>query len=490
MTTTMMMTTTTTSVTMMTERRGMTVRTRILGGILLIVTLAVALIVIVTARAMFARIDTAAATELTHETDKFRTFAAGVDPGTGAPFTSVGEMLSAYLTHAVPESDEALFSVVDGRAHLRSRGAPPARLDKDPAFIADVVATTAPSYGRMPTTGGTAAYVVLPVATADGEHTAALVVVEFLQAEQDEAWSTITLMIVISVIALLAAALAGWLVAGRVLAPIRAVRETAALISDTDLARRIDVSGTDDVARLAATFNGMLDRLEAAFEGQRRFLDDAGHELRTPITIIRGHLDVMRDDPADREETMRLVGDELGRMSRLVDDLILLARSERPGFLVIAPADLSDLVVDTLAKLTALGVRTWSIDAVPSQRALVDRQRLAQALLQLGRNAVDHTADGDAIAVGGQVTGDRIQLWVSDTGIGVPLADQARIFDRFDRGSDGSRGQGTGLGLAIVARIATAHGGTVQVDSAPGRGARFTLDIPFHPPHAQTGGTS
>jgi len=468
------------------EHRGLSVRTRIVGGILLIVTLAVAVIVVATGRSMFARIDSAAATELGHEAEKLRTFAAGVDPDTGAAFTSVPEMLRAYLSRAVPEADETLFSVVDGRAHLRSAGAPPVRLDRDPAFIADVAATTAPRTGRLTTSAGPVMYAVLPVESADAGPAAVLVVVEFLQPERDEAWATILLMSVVSVVALLAALVAGWLVAGRILAPIREVRETAARISETDLARRIEVSGTDDVAQLAATFNRMLDRLETSFDGQRRFLDDAGHELRTPITIIRGHLDVMRDDPADREETLRLVNDELGRMSRLVDDLILLARAERPGFLLIAPADLADLVVDTLAKMTALGARSWSIDAVPSGQALVDGQRLAQALLQLGRNAVDHTDTGDAISIGGEVVGGRIRLWVTDAGSGIAADDHERIFERFDRGADEGRGQGTGLGLAIVARIASAHGGDVRVDSAPGAGATFTLDIPFHPPADQT----
>lgn len=483
---TMMTMTTTMMTTSTTERRGLSVRTRIVGGILLIVTLAVAVIVVATGRSMFTRIDSATAAELGHEAEKLRTFAVGVDPDTGAAFASVPEMLRAYLSRAVPEADETLFSVVDGRAHLRSAGSPPVRLDRDAAFIAEVAATTRPRTGRIITTAGPAVYAVLPVAAAVGTPTtaptAALVVVEFLQPERDEAWATILLMSVVSVIALLAALLAGWLVAGRILAPIRDVRETAALISDTDLARRIDVSGADDVAQLAATFNRMLDRLEASFDGQRRFLDDAGHELRTPITIIRGHLDVMRDDPADREETLRLVNDELGRMSRLVDDLILLARAERPGFLIMAPADLADLVVDTLAKMTALGTRTWSIDAMPSGQALVDEQRLAQALLQLGRNAVDHTRDGDAISIGGDIAAGRIRLWVTDTGSGIAPDDQKRIFERFDRGADEGRGQGTGLGLAIVARIAHAHGGDVRVDSSPDAGATFTLDIPFHPP--------
>ncbi|WP_211217885.1 sensor histidine kinase [Microbacterium luticocti] len=471
---------------MTTERRGISARTRILGWILLLVAVAVAVIVLATGRALFARIDAAASAELGHEADKFRAFALGTDPATSRPFASVDELLAGYLAHSVPEQAETFFSVVDARAHLRSREDPPARLDRDAAFVAMAARVVAPTAGRIDTTAGPAEYAVIPVAAAGAATPAGrLVVVEFLAPAYDEAWSTIRTMVVISASALAVAAVAGWIVAGRVLAPIRAVRETAARIGETDLGRRIAVSGTDDVAQLAATFNRMLDRLEAAFDGQRRFLDDAGHELRTPITIIRGHLDTMGDDPDERAQTLHLVGDELERMSRLVDDLIMLARSERPGFLLREPTDLADLVVETLAKATALGDRRWSIDAVPigpDAIALVDGQRLTQALVQLAANAVAHTDPGDAIALGGAVADGRIRLWVNDTGCGIPPDEQQHIFERFHRGPDTGHGHGSGLGLAIVARIAEAHGGTVQVRSAPGEGAAFTIDLPYRAP--------
>src|SRR5690606_31829573 len=132
----------------------------------------------------------------------------------------------------------------------------------------------------------------------------------------------------------------------------------------TDLSRRIDVRGHDEIAELAATFNEMLDRLEGAFAAQRRFIDDASHELRTPVTVIRGHLDTLGDDPADRARTLALLDDELDRMSRLVEDLVTLARSERPDFLRVAPADLGDLTREIADKASSLGDRAWALDAV------------------------------------------------------------------------------------------------------------------------------
>lgn len=466
---------------MTTERRhGLTARARILGWILLIVAVAIVAIVVITGRSAFTRVDAQMNAELVHETEKFRAFASKPDPSTGREFFTVRELLTSHLQHNLPEHTETFFSIIDGTPDRRSVGDPRVRLDADAEFVRMAASVTEPTTGRLSTPDGPVIYGILPVSVEGDPSTGHLVIAEFPADEYDEAWATIWVMSLVAVGALALAAITGWFIAGRVLAPIRDVRETASRISETDLGRRIDVVGTDDVAQLAETFNRMLDRLESAFDGQRRFLDDAGHELRTPITIIRGHLEVMGDDPEDREQTMRLVEDELGRMSRLVDDLILLARSERPDFLVLAKTDLTDLVVETFAKATALADRQWTIDNTPEAYAVADEQRLAQALLQLAANAVAHTETGDTIAIGGRVSDDRLLLWVRDTGEGIPEEEHKRIFERFARAAADSRGQSTGLGLAIVARIAQAHGGSVVVDSTPGDGAAFTLDLPLH----------
>ncbi|MPV48842.1 MULTISPECIES: cell wall metabolism sensor histidine kinase WalK [unclassified Pseudactinotalea] len=468
---------------MTTSRRGVTARTRILAWILLIVTIAVSVIVVATARSVLAGVQSGANTELTHEAEKFRGFASRPDPATGREFTSVRELLTSHLQHNLPEHSETFFSVIDGVPDRRSGGDPPVRLDLDAAFVAQATAAEEPFSANLSTSAGPVTFAVLPVEFVGDPQTGRLVIVEFLAPELDEAWSTIWVMSVIAVIALALAGATGWFVAGRVLAPIRELSETAARISETDLGRRIEVDGSDDVAQLAETFNRMLDRLETAFDGQRRFLDDAGHELRTPITVIRGHLELMGTDPLERAQTLALVGDELGRMSRLVDDLIVLARSERPDFLLLAPADLTDLVVETFAKATALAARHWTIDETPEVFAVVDAQRLTQALLQLAANAVEHTGADDSVAVGGAVVAGRLRLWVRDSGTGIPPEDQARIFARFARGAADMRaGRGTGLGLAIVDRIAAAHGGHIALDSEPGRGSTFVLDLPWHRP--------
>lgn len=476
------------------SRTHFSARARILAWILLVVMLASLVTVLITGRVLFSMVDARATAELAHEAEKFHAFANSGDPATGLPFDSPDELLDSYLTHSVPESSETLFSLIGGSPHLRSRGTPPVRLDADPVFVAAVAAERAPVHGHLATSAGPVTYAVIPVMSSEtassgtGSSTGsdgALVIAEFLGPAHDQVWSTLTVMSVISLLALGIAGATGWVVAGRVLAPIRDVRVTAEAIGESDLARRIVVRGNDDVAQLATTFNRMLDRVQGAFDGQRRFLDDVGHELRTPITIIRGHLDVMGDDQAEREETLRLVDDELKRMSRLVDDLVLLARSERPDFVVPGRVILSDLVVDTLTKATALAERTWQIAAISDRTVVADGQRLTQALLQLVANAVKHTDHGDTIAIGSAVEGDQVRLWVSDTGKGIPESDRERVFRRFERGSKESGIAGSGVGLAIVARIAEAHGGSARVDSSVSSGATVTIELPLVEPASE-----
>lgn len=277
---------------------------------------------------------------------------------------------------------------------------------------------------------------------------------------------------------LVVTAVAAWQ-SGRLLAPLRTLRETAREITATDLSRRIPEQGNDDITALTRTLNDMLDRLEAGFENQRRFLDDAGHELRTPLTVLRGQLELL--DPANAvevAETTEMLLDETDRMARLVGDLILLAKSRRPDFVHRSPVVVEVLLSSVLAKARALGERDWTLAQVPPGRADLDEQRITQALLQLADNAVRHTRPGDRVVLG--ATRDRAWvLWVADSGPGVPERDRERIFDRFDRGVGPVRDEGFGLGLSIVRAIAEAHEGTARVVSDPPLGgARFEITIP------------
>jgi signal transduction histidine kinase len=320
-------------------------------------------------------------------------------------------------------------------------------------------------------------YLAVPI-RGDGVN-GAFVVVAALGTERDEIEDAVRLAAIVLVSVLLIACALAWLLAGRVLAPLQELGDTARAITETDLTRRIPVSGDDELAELARTFNAMLDRVESAFASQRTFVSDASHELRTPITIVRGHLELLGDDPEERRSTIALVTDELDRMSRFVNDLLLLAKAGRHDFLDIGDLELGALTDELLDKAVALAPRRWELEARGEALVRADRQRLTQAMVGLAQNAVQHTTDGDTIWIGSAVADGEARLWVRDSGPGVPLADQERIFERFARAqSSRRRSEGAGLGLAIVRAIAEAHHGRVELWSRPGAGATFTLVVP------------
>lgn len=200
---------------------------------------------------------------------------------------------------------------------------------------------------------------------------------------------------------------------------------------------------------------------------------------------MRGHLELLdATDPHDTAETRALLLDELDRMSRLVEDLVLLARAQRPDFLRPAAVDVASLTDEVLDKARALGNRQWRIDQRAPVTVMADAQRLTQALVQLAQNAVKFTGTDDIVAIGSSADTQLVRLWVRDSGLGVPPEDVERIFERFQRGPGTQRNEGSGLGLAIVRAIAEAHGGHARVESPPGTGATFLLEIPRVPlPH-------
>lgn len=253
------------------------------------------------------------------------------------------------------------------------------------------------------------------------------------------------------------------------------------------MSRRIDVEGDDELADLGHAFNRMLDRLTTAFASQRDFIRDVSHELRTPIAVVRGHLELLAEmDPGNRTErdaTIHLVTGELDRMNRFVEDLLLLAKSDQPNFLQLETVSLGDLCEELVDKVSGLADRDWELESSTRRSIVADPQRLTQAVMNLTRNAVAHTAEGQTIAIGAAVDGHEASLWVRDSGVGVQPDDERRIFDRFTRGRrSGNRYEGSGLGLAIVQAIAEAHGGRVGMRGRPGEGATFTITVPVEGP--------
>jgi signal transduction histidine kinase len=207
-------------------------------------------------------------------------------------------------------------------------------------------------------------------------------------------------------------------------------------------------------------------------------VDDAGHELRTPITVIRGQLELLSDDPVERKETIDLVTDELDRMSRIVEDLLVLARSEQPDFIETHPIDLAEFLEELSVKASALSGREITVIASTPGVFEGDRQRLTQAVMNLTRNAFEHGPPGVEVGIGGMIDGAATCIWVRDNGPGIPPDVQERLFERFYRGRQGRRStQGAGLGLAIVRAIAEGHGGTVELESGSA-GTTFMIVLP------------
>jgi two-component system, OmpR family, sensor kinase len=458
--------------------RGVSVRTRLITAVAALTGLALASAGVFVYTYEAGRIEEAVATQVDQEVEEFRTLQAeGTDPATGKPFTSVEALIDLFLSRNVPDDDETLIGFWGGRARLQSES--PHEGYARSAELSEVVTRRLDSGGteRFESQHGEVVVTVVPV--ANSSTSGALVIVNFMREEYGELNQTVTTYALVSALLLLLISGAAAWQAGRLLSPLRTLRETAQDISETDLSRRIPETGNDDITALTRTFNQMLGRLDAAFRGQRQFLDDAGHELKTPLTVLQGHLELLDSDDADEVEATRaLLLDEVDRMSRLVDELITLAKTDRPDYYRFDAVELAPYVETLLEKCRALGPRCWVVDDAGAQVAQLDEQRITQAMLQLAQNAVKHTDDGDEIGLGAHVDERGVRLWVRDTGRGVDDADKAHIFDRFSRARVRDDDEGFGLGLSIVAAIARAHGGTVRVDDAPGRGAVFTLVLP------------
>ena len=461
-------------------------RLRILGWYIALLAAALIFGVLLQRSVLLAQFDAEIDSRLTQEVNELQQLSDGNDPTTGEPFgTDVAAVFSTFLSRNIPSEGEALFTLVDGRPHAST--VTPVQLLDDPALVEQWARLTAPIEAEIASEAGPVRYLAVPVLVEGGEPAGVFVVAIFLAQRQEEINRVLRVGLLVFGSTLLVASGIAWYGAGRVLRPLDELTEAARSISDESWSRRIDVQGDDQIAELARTFNEMLDRLESAFATQRRFIDDAGHELRTPITIVRGHLELMGDDPAERQETVTLVTDELDRMSRMVEDLLVLARSEQPDFLDVQPFDISEFTRELAAKASALGDRGWAIEESAPVVLRGDRQRLTQAMMNLASNAVQHTSEGTPVSLGSRAQGADVLLWVSDAGEGIAAADQERTFERFARGRAGRRRtDGTGLGLSIVKAIAEAHGGDVRLESTPGERTTFTLVLPVEgPPGAE-----
>jgi signal transduction histidine kinase len=266
---------------------------------------------------------------------------------------------------------------------------------------------------------------------------------------------------------------------------VEAIRAEVAAISGSELDRRVPIPpGEDEITSLAATMNEMLDRLERAAERQQRFVADASHELRSPLTRIRSELEVDLADPAgaDLEATHRSVLEEAAALELLVDDLLHLARSDAGHqHLQLAAVDLDDLVLREASRLRTETPLTVDTSAVSAAQVQGDRAQLGRVIRNLGDNAARHARSAISVTLG-ERDGEAV-LTISDDGPGIAPTEAPRIFERFTRTDEArSRGVGgTGLGLAIVKDIVERHHGRVTLEDGGGTGACFVVRLPTAP---------
>jgi signal transduction histidine kinase len=287
------------------------------------------------------------------------------------------------------------------------------------------------------------------------------------------------------------AAVVSYMTTHRALSPLATVTRTASEITRADdLARRIPEFGSnsDEVGRLIQAFNQTLERLEELFLSQRRFIADVGHELRTPLTVIKGNADLMRRVGKMDDQSLNSIDNEIGRLTRLVGDLMLIAKAEAGKL----PLDNRIVELDTIllevceeAAVLADGKKEIRIEEIDQVLVCGDQDRLKQVALNLVCNAVMYTQEGGLIEIrlGRQATS--AYLVVEDNGPGIPEEDLPRIFERFYRGeksrarSHQDDGKGFGLGLSIAYWIIYNHGGKIDVESQVGKGTTFTVWLPL-----------
>ncbi len=490
-------------------------RTRILVWYVVILTLTFGIAIPAFRQLLFARVDARVRQDMLGEVEDFRELLAGridlerlennriddndkaattdVQPISSAENTLVTDLrvptneqemkrfFEAYLKIEIPEDNIFLITFVNGQFYESSPKALPKAIKPDTALMQQWATQTEPGEGKQVSQNrdiNSIFYFVEPIKT-NGKLLGTLVIVHSAE-EHAEILEAVVAIAQVAFAVLLIALLLVWFAAGRILQPLRELATTAQSISGTDLTQRIPVRGEGELAKLAAIFNDMMDRLESAFISQRNFVNDAGHELRTPITIIRGYLELMASNPDDWQENLAIVMDELHRMSAFVDDLILLAQAERPNFLHLEIVDAALITQEIFERSQALANRNWQLETVAKGKIVVDRQRIIQAVMNLVHNATQHTETTDQIVIGSKIYQGKVHFWVQDSGKGIDIENQQRIFDRFARVPNRLRcSEGAGLGLSIVKAITEAHKGQVNLDSQVGVGSTFTIVLPL-----------
>jgi signal transduction histidine kinase len=392
------------------------------------------------------------------------------------------EYLDRLVSGFLPLPNEAVVGVVDGDVAVYPQAGTDFPAVDDPAVVHAAVSaverTGKTAVGTVSTASESVRFIAAPLGV-DGDPAEAL----YLRAVSidDELaplnGSVLTYSIT-GFVVLIGLGVASWFVTGRLLSPLRRLRDAADSVTFDDLRARVPETGHDEFAALSRTMNSMLERLEDSVDSQQQLLDDIRHELKTPITIVRGHLEMMDvDDPADVAGTRDIGIAELDRLTRLVEDIDLLSSAQDDQF-SMRPIDVGLLTERVSELISAIPGHPFSIARLARGVLIGDADRLTQAWLQLVDNAAKYTPVGSPIEIGSELGETEVCLWVRDHGAGIPASARRRIFRRFDRAEAHRTVGGSGLGLAIVEAIARAHSGSCVVTDTEGGGATFTIHIP------------
>ena len=383
------------------------------------------------------------------------------------------------------EFADALMQLLDPEGRLRSRALRPALPLSREARVNAL--RGAPTLETIELTSGEQARLLTMPVVRGGRIVDLVQVAMPLRRTHQTLLRYVETLLVLVPLGVVLSAVGGWLLARRALRPVDRMSQGALRISAEDLSRRLERRGTqDEIDRLADTLNAMLARLQAAFAEMQRFTADAAHELRTPLTALRGGIEVALRAERSPDEYRRVLAssiEEVDQLIRLAEDLLLLSRSTVGLSGARQPVDLEPLCLEALE----LGVRlakgkgvNVSMGATAPVVVQGDAGALRRALLNLVDNAVKYTPAGGSVVISLERAGQSVALVVEDSGIGIDPADARRVFEpfvRLDAGRSRDTG-GSGLGLAIARSIVLAHGGTLEVQSRPGGGSRFTIDLP------------
>lgn len=473
----------------------MTLRTRLIGILAILITIGLAVSGVATYGALrnflYERVDS----QLRHtQPVAIRALvesARGGDGFTQLPADSAGLPIAAYA-ELRDETGRVVRSVAFGFEGAEASYVPEIPDSLDPSRRDEPFTTGAvdeQSYG----------FRVLATPLVDG---GTLIVAIPLADVQDTLRRLVGIEVVVAIVLLGVICAGAWLLIRRELQPLDEMADAATAIAGGDLARRVDEPDPrTEVGRLGRALNRMLEHIERAFEarraseeGMRRFLGDASHELRTPLTSIRGYAELFRRGAAERPQdlrvSMRRIEEEAARMGVLVDELLLLAHTDRTRPMVVDAVDLGELVNDAGRDARARDPhRPIDIEAAEEVVVQGDEDRLRQALANLVGNALVHTPAATPVALRLSKDDETAMVVVDDNGPGLDPDTLEHAFQRFwRRDRSRSRGSGgTGLGLAIVEAVARSHGGTVTAENRPEGGARFTLRLPIDPARSRGG---